>query len=129
LAQTEEVKFVLEQVEKREFRNIVENKGWCLHALWCSMMVITSFKNYSEAMHWVITSQPGSDTDTNGCISGALIGAILGFETMQLEPTTTHNINILLNAEIDLGPTPRQADYTPRDFYELTEAAYRFQMS
>jgi len=59
LAQTNEVKSVLNQVYKRETRNIVENKGWC------SMMTIISFTDYSEAMYWVITSQPGSDTDTN----------------------------------------------------------------
>jgi ADP-ribosylglycohydrolase len=124
LSQTQEVRNVLDQVEKREARNIAENKGWCLHALWCAMMTITSFTNYSEAMHWIITSQPGSDTDTNACISGALIGAMLGFEQMQKEPSTSKNIEILLTANTDNGPTPRPIEYSPRDFYTLTEAAH-----
>ena len=123
-AQTDEIKAVLTQVEKREARNIAESKGWCLHGLWCSMMAITSFKNYSEAMNWVITSQPGSDTDTNACIAGALIGALLGFDKLQEEPSTNRNITILLEANTDLGPTPRPAEYSPRDFYTLTEAAH-----
>lgn len=124
LAQTNEVRAVLDQVEKREIRNIAENKGWCLHALWCSMMTITSFTDYARAMHWIITSQPGSDTDTNACISGALLGAILGFDVMQEEPTTANNIRILLNSNTDTGPTPRPREYTPNDFYTLTEAAH-----
>lgn len=124
IAQTDEVKAVLLQVERREMRNIAENKGWCLHALWCSMMVITSFTNYSEAVNWVITSQPGSDTDTNACIAGALLGASLGLQKMQSEPMTAQNIEILLHANIDAGPTPRPREYQVADFYALTEAAH-----
>ena len=124
IAQTEEVKAVFSQVQKREYRNIIEKKGWCLHALWCTMMTITSFNNYSEAMDWIITSQRGSDTDTNACIAGALLGAIMGFAKMQEEPVTAQNIEILLHADTDHGPTPRPAEYSPRDFYTLTEAAY-----
>jgi ADP-ribosyl-[dinitrogen reductase] hydrolase len=124
IAQTEEVKAVLLQVERREARNIAQNKGWCLHALWCSMVVITSFTNYSEAMNWVITTQPGSDTDTNACIAGALLGASLGFQRMQEEPITAQNIEILLHANIDAGPTPRPREYQVTDFYALTEAAH-----
>lgn len=125
LAQTPEVQVVIGQVERREPRNIVENKGWCLHGLWCALMAVTTFRNYSEAMNWVIASQPGSDTDTNACIAGALIGAMLGFEGLRAEPTTSQNIEILLHADVESGPTPRQSEYTLHDFYELTEAAHR----
>lgn len=124
LAQTDEVRGVLGQVERREFRNIAENKGWCLNALWCAMMVITSFRNYSEAMRWVITSQKGSDTDTNASISSALLGAILGFQKLQEEPETARNIEILLAVDTSTGPTPRPIQYSPHDFYTLTEAAH-----
>lgn len=124
LAQTFEVRAVLEQVEKRQSRDIAEKKGWCLHALWCALITMTSFTNYSEAMHWIITSQPGSDTDTNACIAGALLGAILGFERMQSEPTTNRNIEILLAVDTSKGPTPRPLIYSPNDFYALTEAAH-----
>lgn len=124
IAQTPEVQSVLAQVERREVRNIAENKGWCLHALWCAMMTITSFTDYSRAMHWIITSQPGSDTDTNACIAGALLGAMLGFQQLQIEPSTARNIEILLNVDTTKGPTPRPLEYGPRDFYTLTEAAH-----
>lgn len=124
LAQTNEVREVLLQVENRQHRNISENKGWCLHALWCAMMAVTSFRNYSEAMHWLITSQPGSDTDTNACIAGALLGAMLGFDKIREEPSTAENIVLLLNADINSGPTPRPDIYIPHDFFTLTEAAH-----
>lgn len=129
LAQTEEVRAVMDQVERREGRNITENRGWCLHALWCAMMALTSFQNYAEAMQWVIASQPGSDTDTNACIAGALIGALIGFEAMQSEPSTATNILGLLTADIANGPTPRPPEYTPFDFHALTEAAYRLTLT
>lgn len=124
LAQTDEVREVLRQVQEREIRNITENKGWCLHGLWCALMAVTSFRNYADAMNWVIASQPKSDTDTNACIAGALIGAMIGFEALQSEPTTNTNIERLLTADIVNGPTPRPAEYTPHDFYTLTEAAH-----
>lgn len=124
IAQTNEVKSVLFQVEQREIRNIVQNKGWCLHALWCAMVAITSFDNYANAMEWVISSQPGSDTDTNASISGALIGAILGFNAMQDESKTSKNINILLQVDATTSPTSRPLEYNPKDFYTLTEAAH-----
>ena len=123
LAQTEEVRTVLDQVERREPRNIAENKGWVLHGLWCAMIVMLSFNNYNDAMRWIITIK-GSDTDTNACISGALLGAILGFEKLQQESDTNQNINILLNVDTTTGNTPRPLEYSPCDFYSLTEAAH-----
>lgn len=125
MAQTAEVKLVLEQIETRECRDITAGKGWCLHGLYCTFMIITSFDNYSEAMNWVITSQKGSDTDTNACIAGAMLGAIIGLDQMKTEPNTSRNIDILLNTNIDLGPTPRPAKYSTRDFYELMELAHK----
>ena len=88
-------------------------------------MVIISFTDYSEAMNWIIGSNRGSDTDTNACIAGALLGAILGFEQLNVEPLTIQNIEILLKSNINAGPTPRPEYYIPQDFYELTEAAYK----
>lgn len=129
LAQSDEVKFVLNQVENKEYRNIGENKGWCLHALWCAMMVITNFQNFSEAMRWVITSQKGTDTDTNACISGALLGAILGFEKLQSESDTKKNIDIILNVDTTKGTTQRPIKYSPHDFYTLTEEAHTLFMN
>jgi len=124
-AQTPEVKEVLRQVASRENRDIVDKKGWCLNALWCALIVMISFTNYTAAMDWIIREHPGSDTDTNACIAGALLGAILGFEELNSEPNMNININRLLTADINNGPTPRPSEYQPHDFYALTEEAYK----
>lgn len=124
IAQTAEVQAVIAQVRNREVRNIVQNKGWCLHAVYCMLMVITSFTSYSEAMRWVITSQPGSDTDTNACIAGAVLGAILGYEALELEPDTRANLEIVIACDTAAGPTPRPEIYSPHDFHALCESAY-----
>jgi len=126
LSQTDQVKEVMGQVERREIRKINEKKtkGWCVNALWCAMVVITTFTNYSEAMEWVITSQPGSDTDTNASISGGLLGAILGLDKMKKEPNTKRNLEILLSVDTTKGATPRPLIYSPGDFYVLMEAAH-----
>jgi hypothetical protein len=123
-AQTEEVKGVLNQVERREYRDITINKGWCLHGLYCAFMAITSFDNYEKAMEWII-NQKGCDSDTNCCVAGGLLGAIFGLEKMKEELQTKENIEILLNADITAGPTPRPEQYTLRDFYDLMEQAHK----
>jgi ADP-ribosylglycohydrolase len=123
IAETDEVKFVLQQVENREVRDISDQKGWCLHALWCTFIVLTSFKDYDKAMNWVINIY-ASDTDTNACIAGAMLGATLGFDKLNSEELTKSNIEILLNSDVNSGPTPRPAKYQPHDFFELTEQAY-----
>ena len=122
------IKEVFDQVASRTESDIVHQKGWCLHALWISLIVLTSNLNYQDAMRAIIT-QPGSDTDTNAAIAGALLGACLGFDALQKEKLTGQNIPILLNtaAQVAAGnsPTPRPAAYQPADFWQLTEAAYR----
>jgi ADP-ribosylglycohydrolase len=123
LVRTDEVLEMFGQIERNEDRDTITNKGWCLHALWCAMMAILYFDDYSQAMKWVISVQ-GSDTDTNACIAGALLGAVLGFEKMKEEPLTSENIEILLKVKPEEGPTPRPTQYSPADFFELTEKAY-----
>lgn len=124
IVETEEVKNILDQVEKRAERDISISKGWCLHGLWCAFIVITSFDNYSEAMNWIIAENKGSDTDTNACIAGVMLGAILGLNKMKEETLTGKNIEILLNSDVNNGPTPRESQYQPHDFYILTVKAY-----
>lgn len=124
IAQTDEVKTVLQQVENREHRDIINKKGFVLHGIYCTFMVLTSFNDFSDAMAWII-NQRGCDSDTLACIAGGLLGAVLGFEQVKSEPLTKENIEILLNADILSGPCPRPEFYQPKDFYELTEAAHK----
>lgn len=123
LAQTPEVREVIAHAQVYTARNLRENKGWCLHALWISLVVIQHFVDYSQAMAYIINC--GGDTDTNACIAGALLGASLGFDHLQTEELTAKNIQILLSVNSEDEPTPRRTEYSPHDFYALTEAAYR----
>jgi ADP-ribosylglycohydrolase len=124
LAQTDAVKEIFIQVEQRTPRDIKEKKGWCLHALWCTLTCIYYNLNYEDGMNWIISSQPGSDTDTNACIAGALLGAIAGFETLRSNPITASNIDLIIGRDPATGPTPRPSKYSLHDFYALTEAAH-----
>lgn len=125
LAQTDAVKDIFIQVQQRTPRDIKHQKGWCLHALWCTLTVLYHNSGYEDAMAWIISSQPGSDTDTNACIAGAVLGAIIGLDKLQSNPITASNLDLMINRDPSLGPTPRPPEYTPHDFYTLTEAAYK----
>lgn len=122
VAQTEPVRALFHDILERKGRNISENKGWCLHGLWCAITSL-AFPTYTAAMDWIIRQHPGSDTDTNACIAGALLGAVFGFQTLQAQEGD--NITILLSVPFTAEPTPRPLDYTPHDFYAVTEAAFQ----
>jgi ADP-ribosylglycohydrolase len=123
-AQTPEVLSVFNQIEAGVDRDIRAQKGWCLHGLWSALSASLKFTTYSDALKWVIQTHPGSDTDTNGCIVGALMGAMLGFERLQAEPSMARNIEILLAVDTEKGPTPRPSKYGPHDFYTLCDQAF-----
>lgn len=109
LAQTSEVSEIIVSAANGEMRNISTQKGWCLHALWCALYAINSDMTYTEAMKFIITI-PGSDTDTNACIAGALLGAYYGYDVLYQEQKD--NIDIITGKTID-------SDYMPHDFEEL----------
>lgn len=117
-----EIQDVFRQIERNIERDIAVNKGWCCHALWCAMYVLKNHTSYNAAMKWVI-NHPGSDTDTNACIAGSLMGALVGLKMMKSNSITNQNISIVLNCDTENGPTPRQTKYTVKDFYKLTKDA------
>ena len=113
-----EVSAVLEQVKRGEARDTTRLKGWVLHALYCAFSALLSGKSFHESMDWVI--QKGGDTDTNACIAGGLLGAVLGHEKMALELTTRTNIDLVLAAQVDDGDmSPRPPECHPRVISKL----------
>jgi ADP-ribosyl-[dinitrogen reductase] hydrolase len=121
LATEPEIQEVFRQIDEKIPRDIVHNKGWCLHSLWCALTVMVSFTDYGQAMRWIIHDHKGSDTDTNACIAGALLGAIFGFEALTMDPVTKSNIDILVNINISISHTIRPLYYVPSDFFKLME--------
>lgn len=85
----DEIKVIFEQ----ENRDIMTNKGWCVHSLWCAIYCLKNFDNFEKAMKWVITSQRGSDT--NASIAGALLGAYLGFDEIMSHPKSKYNYELI----------------------------------
>lgn len=120
IVETDEVKEILVQVENNQKRDIITNKGHCLHGIYCCFKAILTFDKFSDAMAWVV-NQRGCDSDTMAAISGAMIGAIFGIDKMKLEDSTKENIEILLEASRN---SDRPAFYKIDDFYALTERAF-----
>ncbi len=102
MAETKEVGDILEEVKNKQYRNVTgKTKGWWRHALYCAYYALMMDKSYNESIDWVIMQ--GGDTDTNGAIFSALIGARMGFNKMNEEEITRENIKRLLidHDEID----------------------------
>jgi len=53
------------------------SKGWVCHSLYIAINAFLHFDTYLEAMKFIIKDNPGSDTDTNGAIAGALLEQVL----------------------------------------------------
>lgn len=124
IAQTPEVQKIYEDIQNGVPRDLSDNKkGWVLNSLYAAyfcfyniLMPTDSIESvFPQCLKWVIT-QPNTDTDTNAAITGALIGAAIGWEALITEPGTVENISILLNSDSTRGDFPRSADYTLGDF-------------
>lgn len=70
-------------------------KGWVCSAFYIAIKALQRFDVFQDAMDFVIGEHPGSDTDTNGAIAGALLGAKLGYKVISQENRTKVNIERL----------------------------------
>jgi ADP-ribosylglycohydrolase len=93
-------------------RNVTNNKGWCVHGLFCALYGLNKaikggemLDILSEIISW------GGDTDTNACIAGAMLGAFFGFNNMNSEEKLRQNIEILLNSNWQDGDLDRPQKY------------------
>lgn len=66
-------------------------KGWVCSAFYIAIKAFLMNLDFQESMDWIIGQHPGSDTDTNGAIGGALLGAYHGYEQMMQESRTQVN--------------------------------------
>ncbi len=88
-----------------------KDKGWARHALHIAIVAACrTFSNFSEGIRWIISL--GGDTDTNGAIAGAVLGAIFGLAEMKNDPATAANITILDACDCSTGNYPKIPHFT-----------------
>ena len=116
-----EVSLAIKQAVMGEHRDISgKDKGLITHALYCSiraLLLVDGGMSPESALEWVITqgTQTGKgDTDTNAAISGALIGAHLGFDSLMSSKRTARNWKILVRTAQQVDPN--KLAYVPYDF-------------
>jgi len=107
ITQNETVNNVINEALNRKERNIIENKGWCLHGLYMAIYCFKHFNSHRKAINHTILC--GGDTDTNACIVGALFGAYYGYDDINNE--SSDNIRILLNCDTCGGDFVRNEKY------------------
>ena len=85
-----------------------KQKGWVFYALYCAIFVaFAPFKTFSDGVNFII--KMGGDTDTNGCIAGAVLGARFGKKNMMKEKPTKTNIKIIMECDF-VGDYPREEE-------------------
>lgn len=99
-------------------------KGWVVCAFYTAIsclyfMTTRSSMTFEGLMAWVIGLE--GDTDTNAAISGALIGSLVGYETLIANDVTRDNIAAVIRSTSGAVETdiPRSSTYQLVDFTEL----------
>jgi len=94
-----------------------KSKGWA----WIPLYLIKKVKNknFQEGLEYVITR--GGDTDTNGAIVGAYLGAKFGFSKMMEDPITKKNWKIVKGTDNQQGAFYCPDKLHPKRIKELAE--------
>ena len=118
-AQTEVIADVLERAKNREIpQDYFTRMGWVLIALQNAFCRLLHEESFEEAL--VATVRKGGDTDTNGAIAGALLGAAYGLSSIPdrwLRPVMACRPHPSLGAD-----TSRPMDCWPDDLAAISEA-------
>ena len=101
-------------------RDVTDQKGWVLHALYCAFLALNDGRpSFEDRIDRVV--RLGGDTDTNGAIAGALLGAQLGERAMLVEERTSKNIEIVLACDVTKGGLARVPKYAPGQLLDLAD--------
>lgn len=100
LAQTPKVKSILQLVDEgKEPQTLTgKTKGYVLNPLFFSMNALNRGGTFEDNIDFVI-KRKNTDTDTNACVSGALLGALIGYDAMMKERRTAYNANMVLSVD------------------------------
>lgn len=118
--ENDEIKLAVDQALSGAKRNItyLNNKGWVVHGLYAAIYSLFNFDNYSTPIDH-FASLYGSDTDTNACIAGYLLGAFYGFKKVESE--RKNDVKILISCDTQDGDRPRDEKYRLNDIDDLVD--------
>jgi hypothetical protein len=113
-----EARAALERAAVERPESYTRNEGWVLIALQNAFYQLLHAPSFEEAL--VDTVGQGGDTDTNGAIAGALLGAVLGREAI---PPRWRRAVLSCRPIAAVGAhQPRPIQFWPVDAMELAEA-------
>ncbi len=96
---------ISDAIAKNPKRKDIDSKGWVVTSLYLALHAFLQYDTFEESMKFLIAECPGSDTDTNAAICGALWGRSMGYR--QLHETQANNIGKIRvatqNAEFGIG--------------------------
>lgn len=100
---------------------LVGPKGWVLTCLYVCFYCFVHTDSYTEAMR-VINEVIDGDTDTDGHVTGALLGAFYGWKQLMRDETTRRNWEMLTTCDTASGDFPRPDKYHPKTLLPLLDA-------
>lgn len=100
-------KELIESVLTNEVPDVTgDSKGWIRHTMHVSIHALMNAKNFKDDIKRVI--KRGGDTDTNGAVAGAMLGAYYGLSQMMKDPVTASNITQILACDTSTGDYKRE---------------------
>lgn len=112
-----EVSKIIQDVVDNKKRDISINKGWVINAFYISLYALYYLNDDIIKMYdYVIGKNMGGDTDTNGAISGAIVGMKLGLKKMLKNPVFSFNLNKVMTTDTTKGNYVRGKEYHPSDY-------------
>lgn len=126
LPQTIEVKEVFDQIDSNISRDVLPMKGYVVHSFYCAMWTLhqltTNYKSMIQTSSYIFDHiiRLGGDTDTNAAISGAIIGAGIGFKDMMSDRVTQDNYKIIETMNPDEGDCHVHERYLPHNILGLS---------
>jgi ADP-ribosylglycohydrolase len=125
----ESVQFMLDCILQNKVVDVkTKTKGWVCFSFYTSMACLYTIAHskteltYTILMEWVINL--GGDTDTNACIAGSLVGAILGYSKLVEEEITLNNIGTMIRSTVVGTPYHRPEEFQLVDSLKLSESLY-----
>lgn len=92
-----------------------KDKGWARHALHLAISILLDPNVESYAMGVELAIKKGGDTDTNGCIVGAFLGARFGLDSMLSDAITRVNLDKIVNCDTSNGGYERPVGFRGTD--------------